>query len=247
MYSGTTVNGIKQELQSLRRSLDICSKRQLKPLAISAKLGVLLRAEWLGGGSGLPNAYQLLSKHELSGALKDFLTDMVFEKHWEGGEVRTDEPTPDSWESPLNAPIMEPLSNVDYACQLCHRELWNYYYQCKGCWELLKQDFHICWTCYRAGKHLEFLDPGEILNETPKSSNEGHIGRKLTDHEDENNTCKKCPKKRKCVRCNECSHHRCLCHNDWKLRYRFYTPGDIDDIHAKCCLLSASPPITTNP
>jgi hypothetical protein len=241
---GTTEKGIKQELESTWQSTDICRKRSLVPLAATAKLGVVLMAEWFGGGNfaGLPNTTQLLRSQKLCAAIAPFLTNLVEEEHRAAGEVCNDEPTPDCWESPLTTNVIDPLSNTDFSCLLCHQELWNYYYQCKGCWDLLNQEFNICWECCQAQKYLGLKDPREQLKYLTTSTNEAHFGRLPASQ-----TAKKCGICQKkptayCEACKQCYMHRCHCHSEWKLHYRFYTPEAVDDIHANCCLLSVSTP-----
>jgi hypothetical protein len=248
LYFGTTERGIEKELESLERTLNICRQKSLVPLATTAKLGIVIMAEQtLGGNSvaaNLPNIHNSLSEQERCKAILPFLTNLLEEDQ---GTESDPEPTPDNWQSTLTLNVIDALNKDDFSCVSCHQELWNYYYQCKGCCNLLQTEFNLCWDCYNNKKYLGFHDPGErlLVNRTTWT-NIAHFGRKPPKPNSRNCVCSKTqpPPTPVCSICDKCVAHKCHCHSEFVQHYRFYTPQDLDEIYTNCAMLSISAPIT---
>jgi hypothetical protein len=238
---GITADGIARELLSIQNSTNFCKAQELPllPLATTAKLGVLRLAERLVGSSWL-GSYPLWDCQAMSVAILPFLGTMLDEVSAVAINTIDNHAAliavtvqPDTYADTTISPnVTDPFGN-DYTCKICKQELWNMYYQCEGCLNLLQQDFLICYQCYNHVKHLGFHDTSDKLKTIIEVTNKVHFGRMETDER-----CSACSKSRskkpaKCNHCKKCYNHQCHCHSQMTLHYRFYLPKNLADIYAR--------------
>jgi hypothetical protein len=108
--------------------------------------------------------------------------------------------------------------------------------QCIGCDEILGQEFNLCWNCYTNRNNRSTKDKNNTTNQfwlnlpllhhtgkervnvdKPKCTQDGHKSHPVCI----------CPRCSSCLICDDC-----ICHNQYKIRYRFFDRDGLEKLNA---------------
>ena len=249
-YLGSTKMGIANELHSLWECQEICSRRKppLETLAcpktaiilLASKIPKIVTGEHNPSSAvGLPNT-KLIDWITVCEGIYEYLKKVIEQEVEQQNPPSVNETIssigsltrPDTWLPDLGTVTeIDPYGNGNYNCILCWRELCNTYYSCVGCWNNNSVEYNICASCHLDEKYME-------KTKYPKT----HIPRKVVNDSQCNceifaSSTKTTEKKvimKMCVTCDRCPACRCVCHNNMKHHFRFYTNEDLATMLDNC-------------
>ena len=120
----------------------------------------------------------------------------------------------------------------DFFCIVCHAELSNLYYRCRGCEKLLDKDYNICYRCYEGKEHYSHMEMGLDRDTDPAKIN-WITGRHHTIRDNPDCGARKC-NKQKCNQCKQCWECSCCCHGKFDLHRRFYSKKRMTELVKNC-------------
>ena len=159
MFLGLSDMAINRQVAFILESANQCRKEKVGCLAIPRaaiiKLAYTLAEDGRDENDSDDEFDYLPSTIDIARGILPSLQYVIDEEVKKSG-VKTDRKTEktDSQINSLNRPNMvDPYGN-DYFCILCKTELFNLYYSCEGCEDLLDKEYNICFRCYNEKEYL---------------------------------------------------------------------------------------------